>query len=61
MTSFVNPTLPVLFRRDTISRWSLVSGVYAWRSEKSHRGGNMTGKLPWTPSPKEGHLGLLGA
>ena len=31
--------LPVSFRRDTKSRWSLLSGVYARGSQISHTGG----------------------
>ena len=30
------PTLPVSFGRDTKSRWSLLSGVYARGSKRSH-------------------------
>ena len=33
------PHLPVSFRRDTKSRWSLLSGVYARGSERSNSGG----------------------
>ena len=33
----VYPTLPVYFGRDTKSRWSLLSGVYARRSKRSHQ------------------------
>ena len=33
------PHLPVYFGRDTKSRWSLLSGVYARGSERSHTGG----------------------
>ena len=32
------PHLPVSFRRDTKSRWSLLSGVYARGSKRSHTG-----------------------
>ena len=41
--NFLYPTLPVSFRRDTKSRWSLLSGVYARGSERSHTGGNCRG------------------
>ena len=37
--NFVHPTLPVSFGRDTNSRRSLLSGVYARRSKISHKGG----------------------
>ena len=37
--SFIHPTLPVSFRRDIKSRWSLLSGIYARRSKRSHTGG----------------------
>ena len=37
--NFLYPTLPVSFRRDTKSRWPLLSGVYARGSERSHTGG----------------------
>ena len=37
--NFVHPTLPVSFGRDTTSQWSLLSGVYARRSKRSHTGG----------------------
>jgi len=37
--NFVHLTLPVSFRRDTKSRWSLLSGVYARESKRSHTGG----------------------
>ena len=33
------PHLPVSFGRDTKSRWSLLSGVYARGSKRSHTGG----------------------
>ena len=33
------PHLPVSFGRDTKSRWSLLSGVYASGSKRSHTGG----------------------
>ena len=33
--------LPVSSRRDTKSRWSLPSGVYARRSKRSHTGVNV--------------------
>ena len=35
---FVHPTLPVSFRRCTKSCWSLLSGVYARGSKRSHAG-----------------------
>ena len=34
--NFVHLTLPVSFGRDTKSRWSLLSGVYARGSKRSH-------------------------
>ena len=37
--NFLYPTLPVSFGRDTKSCWSLLSGVYARGSERSHTGG----------------------
>ena len=41
LVSFLYPTLPVSFGRDTKSRWSQVlSGVYARGSKISHTGGN---------------------
>ena len=36
---FVHPTLLVSFGRDTKSRWSLLPGVYARGSKRSHTGG----------------------
>ena len=36
---FFTPHLPVSFGRDTKSRWSLLSGVYARGSKRSHTGG----------------------
>ena len=36
---FVHLTLPVSFGRDIKSRWSLLSGVYARGSKRSHTGG----------------------
>ena len=36
---FILSHLPVSFGRDTKSRWSLVSGVYARGSKRSHTGG----------------------
>ena len=37
--NFVHVSLPVSFGRDTKSRWSLLSGVYAGGSKRSHTGG----------------------
>ena len=37
--NFVHLTLPVFFGRDTKSLWSLLSGVYAGGSKRSHIGG----------------------
>ena len=37
--NFVHLTLPVSFGRNTKSRWSLLSGVYARGSKRSHTGG----------------------
>ena len=39
LSNFVHLTLPVSFGRDTKSRWSLLSGVYARGSKRSHTGG----------------------
>ena len=36
--NFVTPHLPVSFGRDTKSRWSLLSGVYAGGCKRSHTG-----------------------
>ena len=36
--NFVYPTLPVSFGRDSKNRWSLLSGVYARGSKRSHVG-----------------------
>ena len=38
LDSFVHPTLHVSFRKDTKSRWSLLPGVYARASKRSHTG-----------------------
>ena len=38
--NFVNPYLPVSFWRDTKSRWSLLSGIYARKVKQSHAGSN---------------------
>ena len=35
--NFLYPTLPVSFGRDTKSRWSLLSGVYARGSKRPHQ------------------------
>ena len=35
--NFLYPTFPVSFGRDTKSRWSLLSGVYARGSKRSHQ------------------------
>ena len=37
--NFVHLTLPVSFGRDTKSRWSLLYGVYARGTKRSHTGG----------------------
>ena len=37
--NFITPHLPMSFGRDTKSRWSLLSGVYAMGSKRSHTGG----------------------
>ena len=34
--NFVHPTFACAFGRDTKSRWSLLSGVYARESKRSH-------------------------
>ena len=36
--NFITPHLPVSLRRDTKSRWSLLSGVYVRGSKRSHTG-----------------------
>ena len=41
--NFVHPTLPVSFRRDAKSRWSLLPSVYARGSKMSHTGGKCVG------------------
>ena len=38
---FVYPTLPVYFGCDTITHWSLLSGVYTRGSKRSHPGVNV--------------------
>ena len=38
MGNFVHPTLPVSSKRNTKSSWSLVPGVYARGSKRSHTG-----------------------
>ena len=38
LANFVYPALPVSFGRDSKSRWSLLSGVYARGSKRSHAG-----------------------
>ena len=40
--NFLYPTLPVSFGRETKSRWSLLSGVYARGRKISHKGGKCT-------------------
>ena len=41
LVNFLYPTLPLVsFGRDTKIRWSLLSGVYARGSKRSHTGGN---------------------
>ena len=47
--------LPVSFGRDTKSRWSLLSGVYAWGSKGSHTGGKSVTCSELTNS-REGQL-----
>ena len=37
--NYVYPTFPVSFGRDTKSRWSLLSGIYARGSKIFHTGG----------------------
>ena len=44
--TFVHLTLPVSFGRDTKSRWSLLSGVYARGSKRSHTGGKCVVDTP---------------
>ena len=45
----VYPTLLVSFRGDTKSRWSLLSGVYARESKRSHQSALETCNSSWTP------------
>ena len=49
--NFLYPTLPVSFGRDTKSRWSLLSGVYARGSKRSHQSALEMCNLSWTPPP----------
>ena len=39
LDNFIHPPLSVSVGRDTKSRWSLLSGVYARGSKRSHTGG----------------------
>ena len=39
LSNFVHPVICLSFGRDTKSRWSLLSGVYARGSKRSHTGG----------------------
>ena len=43
------PALPVSFGGDTRSRWSLLSGVYARGSKRSHQSALEMCNLSWTP------------
>ena len=52
---FVHITLPVCFGRDTESRLSLISGVYARGSKRSHTGGKCVSCCGLTNS-REGQL-----
>ena len=45
----VYPALPVSFGGDSKSRRSLLSGVYASRSKRSHQSALEMCNLPWTP------------
>ena len=47
------PHLPVCFGRDTKSRWSLLSGVYARGSKISHTGGKCVTRSGLINSTKE--------
>ena len=49
----IYPALPVSFGRDTKRRWSLLSGVYARGSKRSHQSALEMCNLSWTP-----HSGL---
>ena len=49
--NFLYPTFPVSFGRDTKSRWSLLSGVYARGSKRSHQSALEMCNLSWTPPP----------
>ena len=51
--NFVHPTLPLSFGRDSKSRWSLLSGVYA-RGRKNIAPREME-KKPVMDSSREGH------
>ena len=54
--NFIHLTLPVSFRRDTKSRWSLLSGVYARGNERSHTRGKCVTCSALTNS-REGQFG----
>ena len=47
------PHLPVSFRRDIKSQWSLLSGVYARGSKRSHTGGKCVTCCELTNSREE--------
>ena len=51
--NFVHPTEPVSFGRDTKSRWSVLSGVYARGSKRSHTGGKCIPYSGFTNSRKD--------
>ena len=54
--NFVHLTLPVSFGRDTKSRWSLLSSVYARGSKRSHTGGKCVTCTGLTNSREEQQL-----
>ena len=56
--NFFTPHLPVYFGRDTKSRWSLLSGVYARGSKRSHTRGKCV-TCNGFPNSREGQLLLL--
>ena len=65
-TNFTHHASPVSFGRDTKSRWSLLAGVYARGSKRSHTGGNCVTCSGWNhavlisvPKPRSWWLELL--
>ena len=56
LSNFNHPTLPVSFRRDTENHWSLLPGVYARGTKKSHAGKFLEKKKHSCISPRHGCL-----